>query len=67
MSNMSNKNIDVSGAEKVEMDYLQALTLGELISKVNIYNDNHPETPILKKDIVKILHDGDTYILLYYK
>ena len=59
--------VDVHCTKKTEVAYLQAQTLGELIFKINAYNANYPETPILKNDIVKILHDGDSYILLYYK
>lgn len=53
--------------KKIAMGYLQALSLRELLHTINTYNTQNPDIPILKEDIVYILHDEGTYILLYYK
>lgn len=52
---------------KVLMDFLQAHSLRGLLDTVNAYNEHNSEHPILKEDIVKILKEEDTYILIYYK
>lgn len=52
---------------KVQMDYIQSHSLSDLILRVNTYNRNFPDTPILKDDIVGIMNEEGTHILLYYK
>jgi hypothetical protein len=46
--------------EKKELTVLQAHFLRELISQANIQS-------IKKEDVVNIIHDDDTWFLLYYK
>lgn len=52
---------------KALIDFFQAHSLRELLDNVNSYNKYHLNHPILKEDIVKILKEEDTYILIYYK
>ena len=53
--------------KKIHISYLQAPSLSKLLDYINNHNDDYPDTPILKEDIVKITKSEDTYILLYYK
>ena len=53
--------------QKVIMDYLQAHSLRELLALVNTHNINCPNSRILKEDIVNIINEEGTFILLYYK
>lgn len=53
--------------QKTSIAFIQAHTVSELISTVNTYNTSNPQSPILKEDIVDIMNDEGTYILLYYK
>lgn len=53
--------------KKTSIAFIQAHTISELISIVNTYNANNPQCPILKEDIVKIMNEEGTHILLYYK
>ena len=52
---------------KTTIDFIQAHTVSELISTINAHNTNNPLNPIAKEDIVDIINDEGTYILLYYK
>lgn len=52
---------------KALIDFFQAHSLRELLDNVNSYNKCHFNHPILKEDIVRILKEEDTYILIYYK
>lgn len=52
---------------KTEISYLQDHSLRGLFEQVNTQNSLSPDTPILKEDIIQILHEEDTYILVYYK
>ena len=52
---------------KTHMDYISARSLRLLMDAVNGYNDDNPNTPILKDDIVEVKETGEGYILLYYK
>lgn len=52
---------------KTELDYLQAHSLRALLTQVNTHNIENQETPILREDIVDIIKEDDTFILLYYK
>ena len=49
------------------MDYIQASSLRELLNKVNNHNNDYPESAILKEDIVEILKEEETFIMLYYR
>lgn len=53
--------------QKIQMDYIQASSLRELLNKVNSHNNEYPECAILKKDIVEILKEEETFIMLYYR
>jgi hypothetical protein len=46
---------------------MQATSLRELLDNVNIHNKEYPENAILKEDIVKILKEEGTFIMLYYR
>lgn len=52
---------------KTQIDYLESHSLSGLLNQVNEYNKNYPDSAILKDDIVEILKEEDTFILLYYK
>lgn len=58
------KNIN---KRKSQIDYLQASSLRDLISQVNNINEAFPICPILKEDIVSIMKENDTFLLIYYK
>lgn len=62
-----NKATNNNTAKKTVVDYLQAHSIRELLEKVNTHNVNCPNSLILKEDVVDILKEGDTFILLYYK
>lgn len=53
--------------QKSQIDYLQSYSLRDLLVKVNKWNDEHPERAILKEDIIQIMKEEGTYILLYYR
>lgn len=53
--------------EKTHIDSLVARSIRDLIDKVNSYNEQHPNTPILKEDIVDILRGEECFTILYYK
>lgn len=56
------------GNTKIQLDYMQAHSLRELLTKINVHNSECPvENLILKEDIVDILNEEGTFILLYYK
>lgn len=58
---------DKSNGGKTTIDYLQAHSLRELLAQVNTYNMSYPDSPILKEDIVNIMKEDETFILIYYK
>lgn len=53
--------------QKTQIDYLQANTLRNLLAQVNTHNEEYPDSPILKDDIVNIRKEDNIYLLLYYK
>ena len=53
--------------QKTRIDYMQATSLRELLNKVNSHNSDYPECAILKEDIVEILKEEETFIMLYYR
>lgn len=53
--------------QKTKIDYIQATSLRKLLDNVNTYNKEYPENAILKEDIVEILKEEGTFILLYYR
>lgn len=60
------RTVQGAGKSKTQIDYFQAHSLRDLLMKVNHYNEGNPSAPILREDIVDILKEEDTYILLYY-
>ena len=52
---------------KTHIDYIPARSLRLLMDTVNQYNEDNPNAPILKDDIVEVKETGEGYILLYYK
>lgn len=52
--------------EKTTISYIQGHSLWDLLLAVNNYNKDN-NNPILKEDIVNIIKEEGTYILLYYK
>ena len=52
---------------KKEIDYIQAHSLRDLLEAVNEWNSKYPDSAILKDDIVQIMNEEGTFILLYYK
>ncbi len=53
--------------QKTELSYIQANSLSNILAIVNKLNNDFPDNPILKDDIVQIMKNGEDYILLYYK
>lgn len=53
--------------QKTKIDYIQATSLRRLLDNVNTYNKEYPENAILKEDIVEILKEEGTFIMLYYR
>lgn len=53
--------------QKTRIDYMQATSLRELLDNVNIHNKEYPENAILKEEIVRILKEEGTFIMLYYR
>lgn len=53
--------------QKTRVDYMQATSLRELLDNVNTHNKEYPENAILKGDIVRILKEEGTFIMLYYR
>lgn len=53
--------------QKTRVDYMQATSLRELLDNVNTHNKEYPENAILKEDIVRILKEEGTFIMLYYR
>lgn len=61
------ENKEASNNTKKSIDFIEAHSLRELLYKVNIHNAEIPSRAILKEDIVQILKEEDTYIMIYYK
>lgn len=53
--------------QKTRIDYMQATSLRKLLDNVNTHNKEYPENAILKEDIVRILKEEGTFIMLYYR
>ena len=53
--------------QKTRIDYMQATSLRELLDNVITHNKEYPENAILKGDIVRILKEEGTFIMLYYR
>lgn len=52
---------------KTYLDIRVSHTYYDLVEDINAYNRDHPDTPILKEDIVEIREKEGTYMMLYYK
>lgn len=61
---MPQKNNEI---KKTQMDSIVAHSIRDLISKVNTYNEQHTDNPILSDDIVGSFKENETFIILYYK
>lgn len=59
--------INSINTKKHQIDFIQAHSLRDLLMQVNNHNIEKPESLILKENIVEILKEEDTFILLYYK
>lgn len=53
--------------KKTVIDYINAMSLRDLIRQVNSHNEFYPSYPILKEDVVSVLKEGEGYVLLYYR
>lgn len=62
-----NHHLGGSRMAKTHIDFIQASSLRLLLERINSYNDEHPENPILKEDIVELQEREGVNILLYYK
>ena len=58
---------EMTQKQKTELSYIQANSLSNILAIVNKLNNDFPDNPILKDDIVQIMKNGEDYILLYYK
>lgn len=54
-------------AVKSQIDFIEGHSLRDVIRKVNLYNLHHENNKILKEDVVQMIKEEDTYVLLYYK
>lgn len=54
-------------AVKSQIDFIEGHSLRDVIRKVNLYNLHHEDNEILKEDIVQVIKEEDTYVLLYYR
>lgn len=53
--------------KKTQIDFIEAFSLRGLINRVNVHNTECPDNPILKEDIVTVLKEEGTFIMLYYR
>lgn len=56
-------------SKKTRLEVIQANSLRELVETVNSINknaDNDSGKMIVKEDIVSLLKDNDTFLLVYY-
>lgn len=53
--------------KKTQVDFIQSHSLRDILLTLNKYNEDYPDAPILKEDIVTIFKEEDTFILVYYK
>lgn len=53
--------------KKTAMSYINGSSIRDLIKQVNSYNEFYHDYPILKDDIVSILKEGESYVLLFYR
>lgn len=60
------KQQEYKNAQKSHIDYIQACSIRELLETINWHNVKYPENAILREDIVEILKEGETFIMLYY-
>lgn len=68
MEGISKSKVTETKAErKTCLDIRVSHTYYDLVEDINAYNRCHPDTPILKEDIVEIREKEGTYMMLYYK
>ena len=61
------KVTETKAERKTCLDIRASHTYYDLVEDINAYNRCHPDTPILKEDIVEIREKEGTYMMLYYK
>lgn len=61
------KITETKAERKTCLDIRISHTYYDLVEDINAYNRCHPDTPILKEDIVEIREKEGTYMMLYYK
>lgn len=61
------KVTETKSERKTCLDIKVSHTYYDLVEDINAYNRYHPDTPILKEDIVEIREKEGTYMMLYYK
>lgn len=61
------KVTETKAKRKTCLDIRVSHTYYDLVEDINAYNRCHPDTPILKEDIVEIREKEGTYMMLYYK
>lgn len=68
MAGTSKTKVTETKAErKICLDIRVSHTYYDLVEDINAYNRCHPDTPILKEDIVEIREKEGIYMMLYYK
>lgn len=63
---MSN-NVDKVKQSMKSLDVMSGYSLSNLVAQVNQYNSMEGVTPITKDDIVSIIKDEGSYMLLFYR
>lgn len=63
---MSN-NVDKVKQSMKSLDVMSGYSLSNLVAQVNQYNSMEGITPITKDDIVSIVKDEESYMLLFYR
>lgn len=63
---MSN-NVDKVKQSMKSLDVMSGYSLSNLVAQVNQYNSMEGITPITKDDIVSIVKDEGSYMLLFYR
>lgn len=53
--------------KKTQIDFIEASSLRRLLNRVNVHNTECPNNPILKEDVVAVLKEEGTFIMLYYR
>lgn len=62
-----NNNVDKAKQSIKSLDVMSGYSLSNLVAQVNQYNSMEGVTPITKDDIVSIVKDEGSYMLLFYR